>query len=259
MTPSTSACVVARDHARVIGRCLDSLAWADECVVLLDARSADATEAICRAAGVRVERRTYDGNVEQKNAALDLVKGEWVVALDADEALSPELGRRLRAFLAADGEGADGAELDRVTRHLGRWIRHGDFHPDWQLRVFRAGRGRWGGRNPHGRIRLEGRAVRLEGVLEHRSYADLADQLARIQEFSDVEARALHAEGRRARAVDLLLRPPARFLRAWIQKGGFRDGVPGLVVAAATAFHVFLKYAKLWELERAGGPRPASR
>jgi len=103
--------------------------------------------------------------------------------------------------------------------------------------------------NPHGRVRLEGEVRRLEGDLEHYSYDDLADQLARVQEFSRIEAHELRRAGRRARIRDMLLRPPARFLRAYVLKGGFRDGVPGLTIAAVSSFHVFLKFAKLWELE----------
>jgi hypothetical protein len=146
-----------------------------------------------------------------------------------------------------------------VTRHLGRWIRHGDFHPDWQLRAFRRSRGRWAGHNPHGRVRVAGRVERLAGDLEHESYVDLADQIARVQAYSRVEAQELWRRGRRARWSDLCLRPPARFARAWLLKGGFRDGTPGLVIAAVTAFHVFLKYAKLWELERAARRGGAER
>ena len=144
----------------------------------------------------------------------------------------------------------DGYEINRVTYHLGRWIRHGDFYPDWQLRLFRRGAGQWSGVNPHGRIRLRGLVRRLPGECEHRSYRDLADQIDRIQDFSRIQARASHAEGLPVRIRDMILRPPARFLRAYLLKQGFRDGVPGLVIATATAFHVFLKYAKLWELER---------
>ena len=140
---------------------------------------------------------------------------------------------------------------DRVTFHLGRWIRHGDFHPDWTLRVFRRCDARLIGRNPHGRVEVNGPVQRLRGELEHYSYRDLADQVERIQRFSAEAAHALHQSGRRTRWHDLVLRPPARFLRAYLLKRGFLDGVPGLVIAVATAFHVFLKYAKLWELERA--------
>jgi glycosyltransferase involved in cell wall biosynthesis len=248
---AVSGCVIARDDASRIEACLASLAWTDETVVVIDERSCDATEPLARRAGARVLRHAYEGNLEQKNFALDQLKTDWVVALDADEALSPELSVRLRERLASDPDGLHGIELNRVTRHLGRWIRHGDFHPDWQLRVFRRSRGRWAGSNPHGRVRVAGRVERLAGDLEHASYQDLSDQLARVQEYSRVEAEQLHRRGRRARISDLCLRPPARFLRAYLLKAGFLDGVPGFVIAAVTAFHVFLKYAKLWELGRA--------
>ena len=258
MRPPVSACVIARDDALRIERCLASLAWADETVVVVDERSADATEALARARGARVLRHAYAGNVEQKNFALGEAKHDWVVALDADEALSPALSARLRERLAVDPPEIDGLELNRVTRHLGRWIRHGDFHPDWQLRVFRRSRGRWAGSNPHGRVRVDGRVERLAGDLEHESYTDLADQIARVQAYSRVEALELYRRGRRARVSDLCLRPPARFLRAWLLKRGFLDGMPGFLIAAVTAFHVLLKYAKLWELERAACGDPGS-
>ena len=249
--PPVSACVIARDDALQIERCLVSLAWTDETVVVIDERSRDGTEALARRAGARALRHPYQGNVEQKNFALDQAKHDWVIALDADEALSPALAARLQERLGGDPPELDGLELNRVTRHLGRWIRHGDFHPDWQLRVFRRSRGRWAGSNPHGRVRLSGRCERIAGDLEHASYADLADQVARVQEYSRIEALELHRRGRRARVSDLCLRPPARFLRAYLLKAGFLDGTPGFLIAAVTAFHVLLKYAKLWEIERA--------
>lgn len=249
--PPVSGCVIARDDALRIEHCLASLAWTDEIVVVIDERSRDATEELALRAGARALRHAYQGNVEQKNFALDQVKSDWVVALDADEALSPALAARLRERLAGDPADLDGIELNRVTRHLGRWIRHGDFHPDWQLRVFRRSRGRWAGSNPHGRVRVAGHVEKLGGDLEHASYFDLADQVARVQEYSRQEALELHRRGRRARFSDLCLRPPARFLRAYLLKAGFLDGVPGFLIAAVTAFHVLLKYAKLWELERA--------
>jgi glycosyltransferase involved in cell wall biosynthesis len=257
--PPVSACVIARDDALQIERCLASLAWADETVVVIDERSCDGTEELAHRAGARALRHAYHGNVEQKNFALDQVKNDWVVALDADESLSPALADELRQRLAGDLLGLDGFELNRVTHHLGRWIRHGDFHPDWQLRVFRRSRGRWAGSNPHGRVRVAGRVEKLRGDLEHASYQNLADQLARVQEYSRVEAEELHRRGRRARVSDLCLRPPARFLRAYFLKAGFLDGMPGFLIAAVTAFHVFLKYAKLWELTRASARQRAGR
>jgi hypothetical protein len=200
--------------------------------------------------GAHVVRHPYTGNLEQKRFALDQARQSWVLLLDADESLSEPLARQVCEFVRELREGVDGVELSRVTHHLGRWLRHGDFHPDWQLRLVRNGAARLEGANPHGRLRVAGHVQRLTGDLEHRSYADLADQVARSLEFSRIEARSLHARGRRFRLRDLALRPPARFARAYLLKRGFRDGVPGLVVAVVTAFHVFLKYARLWELER---------
>lgn len=249
-----SVCVIARDEEELLPRCLASVAWADEIVVVVDSRSCDGSEKIARESAHRVEVRPYAGDIEQKSACVALARSEWVMIVDPDEVMRPDLASELRGLL--DSEPAcDGFEVDRATFHLGRWIRHGDFSPDWTLRVFRRTRARWAGRNPHGRIEVDGRVERLHGVLEHHSYRDLADQVERIQFFSGEAALALHAEGRRARLQDLVLRPPARFLRAYLLKRGFLDGVPGFVIAAATAFHVFLKYAKLWELERHAAQR----
>jgi glycosyltransferase involved in cell wall biosynthesis len=161
-----SACVIARDAEDTIDRCLASLAWCDECIVVVDPRSRDATLARARAAGAQVELHPYAGNVEQKGFAYALAKGDWIVALDADESLSPVLRSELRAFLREPDPDCDGVEMNRITDHLGRWIRHGDFHPDWQLRAFRRGRGEVVGRNPHGRVRVPGRVVRVAGDLE---------------------------------------------------------------------------------------------
>ncbi len=253
-SPLLSVCIIACNEERDLPRCLASVAFADEVVVVVDTRSRDATEKLAREAGARVELHPYEGNVEQKNHALGLARGEWVLALDADEALSEALAAELRHFLRAPGE-RTGMEINRVTWHLGRWIRHGEFHPDWQLRLFRRDLGRWAGVNPHGRVVLDGAAQvgRFHGEAYHWSYRDLADQVDRIQDFSAIQARANLGRGRAHAVRDMILRPPARFLRAYVLKQGFRDGVPGFVIAVATAFHVFLKYAKQWELEQQQG------
>jgi glycosyltransferase involved in cell wall biosynthesis len=246
---AASVCIIACNEEHNLVRCLESVAFCEEVIVVVDDRSRDATAQIARDAGARVVVHRYEGNVEQKRVAISHARFDWVLSLDADEALSDALGAEIRETLAADGGGFDGFEMNRLTWHLGRWIRHGDFFPDWQLRLFRRSKGRLEGVNPHGRIVVDGRTRRLGGELLHYSYRDLADQVERIQEFSRVQASALFAAGRSVRVRDLWLRPPARFVRAFVLKQGFRDGIAGLVIATATAFHVFLKYAKLWELE----------
>lgn len=263
-----SVCVLACDEERELERCLASIAWADEIVVVVDAKSRDGSEIVARRLASRVERRPYAGDVAQKSHAVSLAKHDWIFVLDPDEVVTPALSEAMQRALVeaarADGAGSAGGaggaggadsaiagyEVNRATFHLGRWIRHGDFYPDWKLRLFRRAAGRYAGRDPHGRIEVDGRVARLEGELEHYSYRDLADQIARIQFFSSEAAAALVREGVRFRLRDLVLRPPARFLRSYLLRTGFRDGIPGFVIAGASAFYVFLKYAKLWERTR---------
>jgi glycosyltransferase involved in cell wall biosynthesis len=232
VTCPVSVCIIACNEERNLRRCLASVDWADDRVVVVDSRSSDATEAIAREMGARVIVHPFTGTIEQKNVSLEHAKHDWVLALDADEAVSERLAEEVPKAVSRSKSAPHGFEVNRITYHLGRWLRHGDFYPDWQLRLFRRSHGR--------------------GELEHYSYRDLADQVARIQAFSEIQARELKQRGRRVGLGALLLRPPARFLRAYLLKRGFLDGIPGLIVAGATAFHVFLKYAKLWEFERSG-------
>ena len=250
-----SVCLLARDEADHLAACVAAVApVADEIVVVVDARSRDATEEVARRMATRVEVRDYAGDRDQKAFAVGLAKHDWVLLLDPDERVPPALADAVRDAVAgaAAGEGPDAYRINRITRHLGRWIRHGDFYPDWTLRLFRRSRARWAGRDPHSRVEIDGDVGRLTPDLEHHSYRDLSDQIQRIDFFSGEAARALDEEGARASVSALALRPPARFFRAYVLKQGFRDGAPGFVIAAATAFHVFLKYAKLWERQRRG-------
>ena len=157
------AIVIACNEERDLPRCLDSLAFADERVVVVDARSRDATLEIARQSGARVFQREYRGNIEQKRFALAQAESDWILSLDADEAVTPELADEIQGALAEPDPKVVGYEVNRVTWHLGRWIRHGDFHQDWQLRLVRRGAGDWSGTNPHGRLRVCGRVRRLRG------------------------------------------------------------------------------------------------
>jgi glycosyltransferase involved in cell wall biosynthesis len=256
MNAALSVCVLARDEAEELERSLASVAWADEIVVLVDDRSRDASEAVARRLAHRVECRPYAGDVAQKRACVALASHDWVLILDPDEVVPPRLAASIREAVAPPlaESAADGYRLNRATHHLGRWIRHGDFYPDWKLRLFRRSRAHFVGRDPHGRVEVDGAVGTLDGDLEHYSYRDLADQIDRIQHFSSQAAAALQAAGVPFRFRDLVLRPPARFLRSYLLRQGFRDGLPGLVIAVASAFYVFLKYAKRWELDQSASP-----
>jgi hypothetical protein len=255
MTAKLSACVMAADDLPGLERCLNSLAFVDEIVVLADSRHGNAAAELARKYADRVEAHAYEGDLDQRARSIALASNDWVLAIDPDEVVSAELARSIERALAQSTEGkVAGYELDRLTFHLGRWIRHGDFYPDWKLRLFRRSTAKVVGENPHGRVAVDGAVGRLEGVLEHYSYRDLSDQIDRIRFFSGESARAMHARGVRVGFSDLVLRPPARFLRAYVLKLGLLDGWPGFIIAAATAFHVFLKYALLFERSRTIDP-----
>jgi glycosyltransferase involved in cell wall biosynthesis len=261
MSAPLSVCVLACNEAEPLERCLRSVSWADEIVVVVDAKSVDASEEVARRFASRVVVRAYAGDVEQKRFCSELAKNDWVFVVDPDEVVTPDLVLSIQQVLAREcldepslpktPTRPAGYRVNRATRHLGRWIRHGDFYPDWKLRLFRRSRARWVGRDPHGRVEVDGTTADLAGELEHYSYRDLADQIDRIQFFSDQAAAALLEAGVPFRLARLVLRPPARFLRSYLLRQGFRDGMPGFVIAVASAFYVFLKYAKHWERARA--------
>jgi glycosyltransferase involved in cell wall biosynthesis len=244
--PGVSACLIARDEAERLPACLDALSWVDEIIVVVDDRTRDATAEIAGQRGARVVVRRYEGDIAQKSFAVDLARNEWVLQVDPDEVVTAELAQEIQAALGSE---CAGYEINRITFHLGRWIRHGAFFPDWKTRLIRKSRARWEGVDPHGRIVVDGPVRRLHGYLQHFSYRDLSDQVDRVQLFSAMSARDLHSRGRRSGFSELCLRPPLRFLRDYFFKSGWRDGVPGLIIAAVSSFHVFLKYAKLWEMQ----------
>jgi len=245
-----SGVVICLNEADGIARCLESLAWCDE-IVVVDSGSTDGTREIAARYTDRVIEQPFLGYVKQKNFALDHAKHDWVACLDADESLDPELAAAVPAAIASAPDDVAGFELDRVTWFLGVWHDRGEWYPDWQLRVFRRSRGRHAGRDPHDHVRVDGAVRRLPGRLEHWNYRNLSDHVQTIDRFSARLARAMHDEGVRFRLRDLVLRPPGRFLKGYVARQGFRRGLPGFLVSASTAYYVFMKYAKLWELERA--------
>ena len=244
-----SACIITLNEEDRLGACLDSLDWCDELLVV-DSHSSDATRELAAARGARVVERDWPGHVAQKEFAIRDAKHDWVFCIDADERVDPALCEAIEAARARGFEAATGYAVSRVSRYLGRWIRHGTWYPDWKLRLFDRRRGAWSGRNPHDRVEVEGRVERLGGELLHEPYRHFEDHLKTIDSYTSIMAREMIEEGRSARFRDVVLRPPWRFFMFYVVKRGFLDGWRGLLLAYLAAHYVRLKYAKLWVASR---------
>ncbi len=249
--PPVSVCIITHNEEKRIRQCLESIKWAEE-IIVVDSHSTDRTVEICKEYTPKVYQRDWPGHVEQKNYALSLASHGWVLCLDADECLSPELSREIQEELSSNRDAFAGYVMPRHTYYLGRWINHGGWYPDYKLRLFKKSLGRWGGINPHDKVLLSGGATKtLKGELLHFNYEDIASQIRTIDSFSRIFAQNVLKNGTSfsttAIILSMLLRPPAKFFEMYLIKRGFLDGMAGLIIASTTAFYVFLKYAKLWE------------
>jgi glycosyltransferase involved in cell wall biosynthesis len=258
--PRISACIVAMNEEDRLGDCLRSVAFCDE-IVVVDSHSTDGTRELAQGDGARVIERDWAGHVAQKEFAVRAAVHDWVLCVDADERVSPELRAEILALRDAGFPGPAGWRCPRLSNYLGTWVRYGTWYPDLQLRLFDRRRGHWGGTDPHDRVQLEGPAGRLRGQLVHYPYRTLADHLRTIDRYTTIMAEEAYARGRRARSSDLVLRPMVRFARFYLLKRGFLLGWRGLLLAYLAAHYVRLKYAKLLLLgqgrpigdERTGG------
>jgi glycosyltransferase involved in cell wall biosynthesis len=246
--PRVTVTIITLDEAAHIADAIDSAAWADE-IIVVDSGSVDDTLAIARARGARTETRAWTGYVDQKNFAASLANHDWIFSLDADERIPPALASEIRTLLTTEPP-RGGYRVPRVTFHLGRWVRTTDFYPDYQTRLYDRRKGRWQGRYVHESVTVDGDTGQLTTELQHYSYRDLSDHLDRINGYTTLAAQQMYESGRRAGALDLLLHPPAAFLRNYVLRRGFLDGTAGLTLSLVNAYSVLLKFAKLWELQR---------
>ena len=250
--PKLSVTIITLNEADHIAAAIDSARWADE-VLVVDCGSADGTVDIARARGAVVLCREWSGYVDQKNFAAERASHDWIFSLDADERITPALAAEVRALVATEPP-MRGYRAPRVTYHLGRWIRTTDFYPDYQTRLYDRRAARWRGQYVHESVAVDGPVGRLRHELEHYSFRNLRDQLDRINHYTTLAARQMHESGRRSGPVHLLVHPPAAFVRNYLLRRGVLDGTAGLTISLMNAYSVFLKFAKLWELQRRQSP-----
>ncbi len=249
MREKISACLTAGNEEKNVRRCLESLKWADE-IVVVDSFSTDRTVEICKEYTNRVYQHKWLGYIGQKELIKKMATHPWVLFIDADEEVSPALRDNiLKEFETGACANVAGYEFSRRVFYLGRWICHGEWWPDIKLRLFRKDLGVSTGREPHDRVEVNGTVKLLKGHLYHYTYDNVFGQVDTLNRFTGISAEGMLEEGRRFSYLDLLCRPFFRFLKGYVMKQGFRDGVAGFVIAVASAFGVFLKYAKLWEMQ----------
>ena len=239
--------IITKNEADHIAAAIDSAAWADE-IVVVDSHSTDETVAIARAKGVRVAVRDWTGWVDQKNFAASLASHDWIFSLDADERVPLALAEEIRRVIAGPSP-RSAYRVPRITFHLGRWVRTTDWYPDDQLRLYDRRTAEWTGGYVHEGVTVRGSVGQLRGELQHYAFRDIADHLETIDRYTTYAARQMHESGRHASALQLAFHPPLAFLRNYILRGGLRDGAVGFVVSVLNSYYVFLKFAKLWELQ----------
>ena len=249
--PGISVVLITRDEAARIRRCLESVRWADE-IVVVDQHSTDGTAAICREYGARVVTRDMlAGFGDQKNFALAQATRPWILSLDADEEVTPALRREIETAVAAPGAHA-GFRMPRLTSYLGRFIRHCGWYPSPVLRLARRGRARFTDALVHEELLVDGPIGDLGADLLHRSYDSLADHVRKLLVYTAYDARMLERRGERVRGLGALwrlaLKPPAVFVRKYVAQGGFREGWHGFVLSAMAALVVLVNYVRLAEL-----------
>lgn len=242
-----SVVIITKDEENNIERCLRSVPFASECLVV-DSFSKDGTVEIATRAGARVLQEAWRGFGAQKKFAAEQARYDWILSLDADEAVSPELAHEIQQKFASFNP-ETGYLIPRRSFHLGRWILHGGWYPDRQLRLFNRLHANWGDDRIHERVRAR-QETGLDADLLHWVFDDLSDQVITNDRYSGLQAQDLWRRGVKFSLPKLIIKPWVKFVENYFFKRGFLDGLPGFLIAVSSAYSVFLKFAKLWELER---------
>ncbi|NOZ20278.1 MAG: glycosyltransferase family 2 protein [Planctomycetes bacterium] len=242
-----SVSVITYNEERNIRDCLDSVTWAGE-IVVVDSLSDDRTLDIAKGYTDKVFQRKWTGINDQRNFALEKCTRDWVLCIDADERVTSALRDEIERALKADGRRCCGYMIPRLNYYFGRWMKHGGWYPNYRLRFFRRDRGRFGGKDPHDLVILDGPTKNLRADLLHYSFESFEDQIERTNRYSEERARLMFRQGVRFVVLRMLISPIANFIKVYMLQRGVLDGRQGFIAAVMSSFHAFLKYAKLWAL-----------
>jgi glycosyltransferase involved in cell wall biosynthesis len=251
-----SVTIIALNAARPLRACLESVRFADE-IVIVDSGSTDDTATLAREFGARFLHEPWQGFGKQKQLAVAAATHDWILAIDTDERVSESLRHAIEAALRAPQSQV--YVMARCNRFMGRWLRHGEGYPDWSTRLFHRGSARWSDDAVHERIVTNAAVARLAGDLLHESAESLESYLAKQDRYTSLAAQAIVHSGERVSLARLALSPLTRFLKFYVLRRGFLDGVPGLVHIAIGCWTSFLKYAKAWAIQHGAAELPAAR
>lgn len=245
-----SVCIIAANEAHRIRSALTSVAgWTREIIVVLNDDVNDGTDKIAAEFGAKVFREPWKGFIGQKHSAAEKCQQPWLLNLDADEIVTPELKKEIETVVGLKGAPYAAYEFPRCVFYCGRWIRHGDWYPDRVQRLWRRGAARWGGEEPHARLEVDGQVGRLRSDLHHFSYNSVNAHIRKIIPFTDEFVRQCRLQNRRIGWTDLTFRPFWKFFRNYFLRRGFLDGWPGYLIAWSNAFGTVVRYAKVREAE----------
>lgn len=228
-----------------VGECIESAGWADE-ILLVDSFSTDRTLEIARRYPIEILEREYFGSAAQKNWALDRVRHDWVLIIDADERVPEELAREILTVLATEPQ-VNGYSIRRENVFVDRVIRHSGWSTDKVVRLFRKDKGRYPNRRVHADLEIEGPVPVLRNPFLHYTFRTFDQYFPKFLNYAEWGAAQAYRDGRRAGVAELVVRPWWRFFRTYFVQRGFLDGMHGFVLCSLQAFGVFLKYARLWE------------
>ncbi len=246
---SLSVIIITKNEEADIRACLESVSWADE-IIVVDSGSIDDTVAICKECGAQVHVvRDWPGFGPQKNRALAQATKDWVLSLDADERVTPELRREIEALLRSN-PAADAYEIPRSSSYCGRFMRHSGWYPDYVTRLFRRGSARFSDDLVHERLAVKGKTEKLQCKLLHYAFRDPEEVLRKVDQYSTAGALRMHAQGRRATLAGAVMRGLWSFMRTYFMKLGFLDGREGFMLAVSNAEGTYYRYAKLITLNR---------
>lgn len=243
-----SAVLITFNEEEKIQRALRSLKLVSDEIIVVDSYSLDGTVETCRRYTDHVFSRAWEGYREQKQFATDQASHDWILSLDGDEMLSPQLTQEILEW-KEEGCSCRGYYLPRKTFFMGRWIEHTTWYPDCQLRLFEKSSGRWEGGRIHESVKVTGPTGQFKGEIYHHTYASFSEYLEQLERFSALTARDHFDRGDRAHWAHFLLHPPTIFLKNYLIRWGFLDGMPGLAVSLLAAVSTLFKYLKLWEIQ----------